>query len=53
MRTVLAAVAAAALALTTPALAGPPRCDRTCVIEVAVTYLAALVSHDGSKVAVT
>lgn len=56
MRTLLAAVAAAAVAVTTPAVttpavAGAPRCDRACVIAVADTYLQALVSHDGSKVA--
>jgi hypothetical protein len=53
VRIVLTALVVAALAVTTPAVAGPPRCDRACVIAVADTYLAALVSHDGSHVAAT
>src|SRR5687768_5348604 len=52
MRTIRALVAAAALA---GVVAGTPAaraagCDRDCRIDAANTYLAALVSHDGSDV---
>src|SRR5882724_9643123 len=51
MKTVITLAVAFASALTTasPVSAQGPTCDRSCLLNIADSYLAALVAHDPSK----